>query len=93
MRNEPGYTKPLDFARATIFSIVFSTILKFLTFSCIFIKTASRISAHSSIVYALQYIVSSTLEKLYAFNVSEEVLRKLQEVMKRYLDIYVEKHR
>lgn len=45
----------------------------------------------NSTLYALQYIVSSTLEKLYAFNVSEEVLKKLQEVMKRYLDIYVEK--
>lgn len=45
----------------------------------------------NSTLYALQYIVSSSIEKLYTFAVSDEVLNELQMVMKQYIDMYVEK--
>lgn len=45
----------------------------------------------NSTLYALQYIVSSPVEKLYTFTVSEEVLGELRRIMKQYLEMYVEK--
>lgn len=42
-------------------------------------------------LYTLQYIVATPVEKLYTFTVSEEVLRQLQAVMKKYMATYVEK--
>ncbi len=41
--------------------------------------------------HALQYIVGSSVEKLYTFTVSEAVLKELETVMERYLDVYVDK--
>lgn len=38
-----------------------------------------------------KYIVSSSVEKLYTFTVSEAVLKELETVMERYLDVYVDK--
>ena len=49
------------------------------------------ISINSSTLYALQYIVSSTIEKLYTFTVSDEVLGQLRRVMKQYIGMYVDK--
>lgn len=49
------------------------------------------IALDDSTLYTLQYIVSSPIEKLYTFTVSEEVLLRLQKMMKQYLDMYVEK--
>ncbi len=45
----------------------------------------------SSTLYTLQYIVSSPIEKLYTFTVSEEVLSQLQRIMKQYIGMYVDK--
>ena len=42
-------------------------------------------------VYTLQYIVSSTIEKLYTFTVSEEVLGELRRIMKQYMDLHIDK--
>ena len=42
-------------------------------------------------LYTLQYVVSSSIEKLYTFTVSEEVLHEFQKIMKQYLGMYVEK--
>lgn len=42
-----------------------------------------------STIYTMQYIISSTIAKLYTFSVSEEVLQQLQQVMKEYMDTYV----
>lgn len=39
--------------------------------------------------YTLQYILSSRVEKLYTFTVSDEVLEELQQFMKRYLARYM----
>ena len=43
-------------------------------------------------LYTLQYVVSSTIEKLYTFTVSEEVLGEFKRVMKQYIEMYVDKN-
>lgn len=47
------------------------------------VKDVKKLSP--SAMYAMQYIICSPLEKLYTFQVSEEVLFELQSVMKRYM--------
>lgn len=42
-----------------------------------------------STVYTMQYIIASTVEKLYSFSVSEPVLRELQKILKEYLARYI----
>lgn len=42
-----------------------------------------------STVYALQYIASSPIEKLYTFNVTDTVLKQLQQVSARYMKRFV----
>lgn len=49
------------------------------------------ITLSSSTLYTLQYIVTSTIEKLYTFTVSDEVLRQLRRIMKQYTKIHVDK--
>jgi len=49
------------------------------------------IRINQSTLYTLQYIVSSPIEKLYTFTVSDEVLKQLQKIMKQYIENYVEK--
>ena len=39
----------------------------------------------------MQYVVSSSIEKLYTFTVSQKVLEELGKVVERYLDVYVQK--
>ncbi len=39
--------------------------------------------------YTMQYIISSTVEKLYSFSVSDEILKELTEIMEDYLKQYV----
>ncbi len=50
----------------------------------------SAIPVEPSVLYTLQYIITSTIEKLYTFTVSEKVLlaleRILKECRKRYMD-------
>ena len=45
-----------------------------------------------STVYAMQYIISSTIEKLYTFTVSKKVLKELGAVIPKYMEAYVDKH-
>lgn len=40
-------------------------------------------------LYTLQYILSSSLERLYAFTVSDSVLQELEQFMKKYLARYL----
>lgn len=40
----------------------------------------------TSTIYTMQYIVSTPLNKLFTFTVSEEVLREFGDVMKRFLE-------
>ena len=49
------------------------------------------IALSGATVYTLQYIVSSTIEKLYTFTVSDEVLGELRRVMKQYMVTHVDK--
>ncbi len=49
------------------------------------------ISICSSTIYTMQYIITSTLEKLYTFKVSEQVLRELRQCMIQYNKVYVGK--
>ena len=49
------------------------------------------ISLDNSTLYTMQYIEISTIEKLYTFTVSREVLEKLSGIMERYCLLYVEK--
>ena len=45
----------------------------------------------NSTLYSMQYIESSTIEKLYTFNVTEKVLNQLGRVMERLMEVYVDK--
>jgi len=45
----------------------------------------------NSTLYAMQFIISSPIEKLFTFNVSEQVLAELKTIMKRYMKIYIDK--
>lgn len=45
----------------------------------------------NSTLYTLQYIVSSPIEKLYTFTVSDKVLDQLRKIMKKYIEMYVDK--
>ena len=42
-----------------------------------------------SALYTMQYIVATPIEKLYQFTVTEEVLSELQDILKKYLERYV----
>ncbi len=55
----------------------------------VFDKNVIRIQ--TSTLYTMQYIISSEIEKLYTFRVSEEVLGELSHCMKNYLKCYVER--
>lgn len=49
------------------------------------------IPVDASTLYALQYIVTSSIEKLYTFTVSEEVLTTLERVMEAYMKRYIDR--
>lgn len=42
-----------------------------------------------SVRYALQFIISTPLERLYTFSVSEQVLAELVAILKEYMDLYI----
>ena len=44
-----------------------------------------------STLYTMQYIVSSPLERLYSFQVKEEVLLCLERIMNEYMDRYIDR--
>lgn len=48
-------------------------------------------SLNTSTLYAMQFIISAPVEKLYTFAVKDEVLEELGKVMKRYNEVYVDK--
>ena len=50
------------------------------------------IKLHPSTLYAMQYIVGTPVEKLYTFNVKEEVLEELEFVTGKYMNTYVDKN-
>lgn len=52
---------------------------------------SDAVPLHTSTLYAMQYIVSSSIEKLYTFTLSEEVCDEFGKLMERYLDVYVDR--
>lgn len=42
-------------------------------------------------IYALQYIITSPIEKLYTFTVTDEVLEVLERVIHRYFQIFIDR--
>ena len=46
----------------------------------------------TSTLYTMQYIESSPVEKLYTFVVKEQVLEELERIMKRYLEVYIDRN-
>jgi len=53
------------------------------------IQDAQKVSG--STLYTLQYIVSSSIEKLYTFTVSDEVFGELKAIVEYYVSIYVDR--
>ncbi len=53
--------------------------------------TANDYALGGSALYTLQYIVSSPIEKLYTFKVSEEVYESIRGVIDPYLALYVDR--
>ena len=49
------------------------------------------IPVSASALYALQYIVTSSIEKLYTFTVSEEVLTTLERIMEAYMKRHIDR--
>ncbi|MCI9137570.1 MAG: DNA repair protein RecO [Lachnospiraceae bacterium] len=54
-------------------------------------KQTVSLSLHPSTLYAMQYIITSSIEKLYTFAVSEDVLKNLAEIMNEYMAFYMER--
>ena len=55
------------------------------------VKAKDGLKLHPSTVYAMQYIVSTEVERLYTFTVSEEVLAELRMVVDRWRERYLDK--
>lgn len=53
--------------------------------------TAPSVTINPSSLYAMQYIITSTVEKLYTFSVSEEVLENMEHIMKEYMKVYMDR--
>lgn len=49
------------------------------------------IEADASTVYTMQYIISSSIEKLYTFTVSDQVLSELSVIMDRHIARFIDK--
>lgn len=54
-------------------------------------KAGDCADINTSTIYTMQYVITSSIEKLYTFLVKEEVLSELEFIMKRYINIYVDK--
>lgn len=57
--------------------------------SCLGHRGVMRISPAT--LYTLQYIVATSVDRLYSFTVKDDVLAQLTEVMHRCVDTYVDK--
>lgn len=49
------------------------------------------IKLDDSVLYSMQYIKSSKIEKLYTFNVTENVLKQLAKILDQYREVFVDK--
>jgi len=53
------------------------------------LQDAQKISG--STLYTMQYVISTPIEKLYTFTVSDEVFEELKEIVEYYVSIYIGK--
>ena len=56
------------------------------------VKAKDGLILNPSTVYTMQYIISTSIEKLYTFTVSTEVLAELRMVMDRWRERYLDKN-
>lgn len=54
-------------------------------------KAGSTIKISEATLYTLQYIISTPIQKVYTFAISDEVLAEMKSIMKQYLRRYVGK--
>ena len=54
-------------------------------------EVADFIRLSPSAVYTLQYIMYSSIEKLYSFTVKDDVIVEIENVMKRYIAKYIDR--
>ncbi len=54
-------------------------------------NAAKSIKITDAAIYTMQYIISSSIEKLYTFTVSKEVMSELKTCVKDYKEIYIDK--
>lgn len=54
-------------------------------------KNVPAYMLNDAALYTLQYIITSSVEKLYTFTVTEEVLLKVGRIIRKYMQLYVEK--
>lgn len=54
-------------------------------------KVSEKYQVDQSTLYALQYIVTSDINKLFSFNVTEEVFEKLDGIIESYVNQHVDK--
>lgn len=49
------------------------------------------IPVSNSTIYTMQYIITSSIEKLYTFTVSDEVMKELKQCMESYCNVYIDR--
>ena len=54
-------------------------------------EVKDMVELNTSTFYTMQYIISSPIEKLYSFTVSEQVLTELSMVMGRWRTKYIDR--
>lgn len=54
-------------------------------------KTQGAVPINLSTLYTMQYIITSSIEKLYTFQLSEETLAELERILKSYIAAYVDR--
>ena len=54
-------------------------------------RVTDGIELNESTFYTMQYIICAPVEKLYTFQVSQQVQKELSMVMNRHMDRYVDK--
>ncbi len=58
---------------------------------CAGCKREGAIPVDASTLYAMQYIVTAGIEKLYTFTVTEEVLRRLEWILRDHMSHYIDR--
>lgn len=54
-------------------------------------EVTDLIKLSQSAIYTLQYIMYSPIEKLFSFTVTEEVIKEIEHVMKKYIGKYIDR--